>query len=400
MRADPGADDIYYTADDEQGLTTDRESNLVGKLQARLTNKQTLSYMRHYNYKKQDNRAGGSFIPHESAGDYELPNTVHVLEYTASLNDRSLVRLAAGQSYWKSRADPYTDNVPTYDNVTLRYGGAYVNSVGSDSTPAGSFSSRWQYDGSYTYFKPSFLGVGHEIKVGGEFTREWYNKFQEARGVGTGGVGNDYQLIFSNGAPFQVRLYNSPFVAENNVNYQSGYVRDTMRIGDRLTFNAGVRMERYHAFLPAQDKPAGRFSAAASYPETELYEWGSIVPRFGLSYALTADNKTVFKATYGRFNFALRASDSRTIRNFNKNDYSAQIYRWTDTERQPGDLDYPGEARAPSSRRRASSGTFFNPDIAPAQGDEVTLHVERELAAGFAARIGYVYKREAINSSS
>ena len=91
----PGPDDKYYTADDEQGLTTDRESNLVGKLQGRLTNKQTLSYMRHYNYKKQDNRAGGSFIPHESAGDYELPNTVHVLEYTG-VAQRSVAGAAGG----------------------------------------------------------------------------------------------------------------------------------------------------------------------------------------------------------------------------------------------------------------------------------------------------------------
>jgi Carboxypeptidase regulatory-like domain len=389
----PGADGSYYTADDETGLTTDRESNVVGKVQSRLTRKQTLSYMRHYNYKKQDNRAGSAFIPHESAGDYELPNTVHVAEYTNSLSDRSLLRLAVGQSYWQSRADPYTDTVPSFDNVTLRYGGAYVNSVGSDSTPAGSFSSRWQYDASYTYFRPSFLGMGHEIKVGGEFTREWYNKFQEARGVGTGGVGNDYQLIFSNGAPFQVRLYNSPFVAKNNVNYQSGFVRDTLRVGDRLSLNVGIRMERYHAFLPAQDKQAGRFSAAASYPESELYEWRSIVPRFGVAYPLTADKKTVVKATYGQFNFALRASDSRTIRNFNKNDYSAQIYRWTDINANR-DLDYPGELGTFVQSEGASS-TFFNPDIRQPKAHEVTLHLERELAANFASRIGYVYKREA-----
>jgi hypothetical protein len=389
----PGSDNIYFTPDDEQGLTTDRESNVVGKVQARLSTKQTLSYMRHYNYKKQDNRAANAFIPHESAGDYELPNTVHVLEYTTSLSDRSLVRLAAGQSYWNSRADPYVDGPATYDNVTLRYGGPYVNSVGADSTPAGSFSSRWQYDGSYTYFQPSFLGMGHELKVGAEFTREWYNKFQEARGVGTGGVGNDYQLIFSNGTPFQVRLYNSPFESKNNVNYQSGYVRDTLRIGERLSVNLGVRFERYHAFLPSQNKPAGLFSEATSFPESELYDWRGVAPRIGLAYPLTADKRTVLKATYGQFNFALRASDSRTIRNFNKNDYSAQLYRWNDLN-SDRDLDYPGELGTFVQSEGASS-TFFNADIQQPKAHEFTLHVERELLPGFGSRIGYVYKREA-----
>jgi hypothetical protein len=388
-----GADGRYFTADDEQGLTTDRESNVSGKVQAHLSSAQTLSYMRHYNYKKQDNRGGSAFIPHEAAGDYELPNTVHVAEYTNAMSDRSFLRLAVGQSYWKSRAVPYTDNAPTYDNVTLRYGGAYINSVGSDSTPAGSFSSRWQYDGSYTYFKRSFLGVDHELKAGGEFTREWYNKFQEARAVGTGGVGHDYQAIFSNGAPFQIRLYNSPFLAKNNVDYQSGFFRDTVRVGDRLTFNAGVRLERYHAFLPPQSKEAGPFSAAADFSQVELYDWRGIVPRFGLSYALTQDKKTVVKATYGRFDFALRASDSRTIRNFNKNDYSATIYLWNDVNGNKV-FDYPSEVGT-FVNTEGSTSTVFNPDIVQPKADEVTLHLEREIAAGFAARAGYVYKREA-----
>jgi hypothetical protein len=389
----PGPDGAYYTADDEQGLTTDRESNAVAKFQSHLSDGQTLSYMRHYDFKKQDNRAGSAFIPHESAGNYKLPNTVHVGEYTNALTSRSFLRLAIGQSYWNSRSDPYTDNAPGYDNVTLRYSGAYVNSVGNDSTPAGSFSSRWQYDGSYSYFRPNFLGVDHELKIGGEFTREWYNKFQEARGVGTGGVGHDYQMIFANGTPFQIRLYNSPFVAENDVNYQSAFVRDTLRIGDRLTVNAGLRMERYHAFLPAQSKPAGPFSSAADFDFVELYNWRGVVPRFGASYALTADKKTVLKATYGRFNFALRASDSRTIRNFNKDDYSATLYLWNDLNGNK-QFDYPSEVGSFVQTEGASS-TIFNPNIAQPKADEVTLHLEREIAPGFAARIGYVYKREA-----
>jgi hypothetical protein len=389
----PGADSRYYTADDEQGLTTDRESNLVGKAQAKLAMSQTLSYMRHYNYKKQDNRGGSAFITHEAAGNYELPNTVHVGEYTNALTSSSFLRLAVGQSYWNSRAVPYTDTPPAFDNVTLRYSGAYINSVGSDSTPAGSFSSRWQYDGSYSYFKRGFLKADHDFKVGTEFTREWYNKFQEARGEGTGGAGNDYQMIFANAVPFQVRLYNSPFLAKNDVNYQSMFVRDTVRIGDRLTFNAGLRVERYHAFLPEQSKPAGPFSAAASFPDSELYDWRGVVPRFGLSYALTADKKTVVKTTYGRFNFALRASDSRTIRNFNKNDYSATLYLWNDLNGNRR-LDYPQELGNFVQTEGATS-TVFNPDIQQPRADEVTVHVERELAAGVAARVGYVLKREA-----
>jgi hypothetical protein len=387
----PGPDGAYFTADDEGGLQNDRETNLTGKLTAQPARNHRLSWMHHYDYKKTDNRAANAFRPHEAAGDYELPNHIYRVEWLYTMSDRSIVNASLGRSYWNSRAVPYTDNPPSFDNVTQRWLGAYVNSVGSDSTPAGSLSGRWQYDANYSYFLPDW-GGNHEFKTGVFFTQDVYNKFQELRAEGTGGVGNDYLLYFSNGAPFEVLLYNSPFVSKNTVNYQSGFVRDNWRIGDRLTLSLGLRVERYDAYLPEQSKPAGPFSEAADYPRIDLYEWASWAPRIGLSYPLTADNRTVVKATYGRFNFALRASDSRTIRNFNKNDYSATRYRWNDLD---GDrrLDYPGELGTFVNTEGGSS-TVFNPDITQPKVDEATVHVEREISSGFSARVGYVYKRE------
>jgi hypothetical protein len=388
----PGADGRYFTADDEGGLQNDRESNLTGKLTAQPARSHRLSWMHHYDYKKTDNRGANAFRPHEAAGDYELPNHIYRVEWLYTVSDRSVVNASVGRSYWNSRAVPYSDNPPAFDNVTQRWSGAYVNSVGSDSTPAGSLSGRWQYDASYSYFLPNWLGGTHELKAGGFFTQDVYNKFQELRGAGTGGAGNDFLLYFSNGAPFEVLLYNSPFVSKNTVNYQSGFVRDNWRIGERLTLSVGLRVERYAAYLPAQSKPAGPFSQAADYARTDLYDWRSLAPRVGLSYPLTADNRTVVKATYGRFNFALRASDSRTIRNFNKNDYSASRYRWTDVNGNRT-LDYPGELGTFVATEGGSS-TVFNPNIEQPQVDEATLHLEREVAGGFSARVGYVYKRE------
>jgi outer membrane receptor protein involved in Fe transport len=189
-----------------------------------------------------------------------------------------------------------------------------------------------------------------------------------------------------------VLLYNSPFVSKNTVNYTSGFFRDNWRIGERLTLSYGIRVERYNAYLPAQSKPAGPYSAAADYAKTDLYDWSSWAPRIGVSYPITSDNKTVVKATYGRFNFALRASDSRTIRNFNKNDYSASRYRWNDLD-SDRHLDFPGELGTFVATEGGSS-TVFNPDIQQPKVDEATVHVEREISGGFSARVGYVYKRE------
>jgi outer membrane receptor protein involved in Fe transport len=122
------------------------------------------------------------------------------------------------------------------------------------------------------------------------------------------------------------------------MNQQSGYVKDNWRLGDRLTLNLGLRLERYHVFLPAQSKPAGVFSQAASFPSTDILTWNGIAPRASFSYALTADAKTAIKATYGRFNWLQAADYART---YNRNDIISTTYRWNDPNNN-GTYD-PGE---------------------------------------------------------
>ncbi len=92
----PGPDGIYFTADDEQGLQNDSENNLTGKMTAQLTQKQRLSYMHHYDYKKTDNRAGNAFRPHEASGDYVLPNHILRAEWFYTLTDRSVLNASVG----------------------------------------------------------------------------------------------------------------------------------------------------------------------------------------------------------------------------------------------------------------------------------------------------------------
>jgi hypothetical protein len=191
-----------------------------------------------------------------------------------------------------------------------------------------------------------------------------------------------------------VLLYNSPFTSENNVNYQGAFIRDNWRIGDRLTLNVGMRFERYDTFLPEQSKPAGLFSAAADYPHIDLYDWRAISPRIGMSYALTADNRSVVKATYGRFNHAIRPSNTQILRNLNGNEYEATRYRWNDLN---GNrlFEYPAElGDFIQTEGGSTTRGIYNPDIKQPRTDEATARFERQLTASLSARVGYVYKKE------
>lgn len=392
----PGADGRYFTADDEPGTQTDRESNIVGKLTAQPGARHRLSWMNQYGVKATEDRAASVFIPHEAAVDYSLPVNTYKGDWTYTPSNRSVVMASIGRSWYKSKGLPYSDLPSTFDVVTQRWGGAAVNSVGTgdDAAPAGSWSQRWQYDASYSYFLGKTPLGEHDFKVGASFTREWYQREQELRSEGRGGAGQDYRLYYSNGTPIEVLLYNTPFKSENNVNYQGFFIRDNWRIGDRLTVNLGVRAERYDVFLPEQTKPAGPYSAGASYPQIDFYDWRGFSPRIGMSYALTADNRTVVKATFGRFNHAIRPSNTQILRNLNGNEYEATRYRWTDPNGD-GRLQYPNELGAfVQTEGGSTTRGIYNPDLEQPRTDETTVRFERQLAAQLSARIGYIYKRE------
>jgi hypothetical protein len=391
----PGADGRYFTTDDEQGQANDRESNLVDKFTGQFTTKHRFSWMNHYGIKATDNRNGSVFIPHEAAAQYSLPHHTYKGDWTYTPTNRSVLLVSVGRSWYKSQGLPYTDAPSTFDQVSQRYGGAAVNSVGtgSDAAPAGSWSQRWQYDVNYTYFKSHLLGGDHEFKMGLALTREWYNRHQDIRGAGTGGVGHDYQLIYSSGVPFEVLQYNTPFESHNNVNNQGGYLRDSWRATDRLTLDLGVRVERYHTFLPPQSKEAGPFSQAASYPEVDLYDWRGLAPRIGVAFSPAADNRTVIKGTYGRYNFALRPSDTNIVRNLNGNEYVATLSRWSDLNGN-GAFDANELGSFVATQGGSTVRAVYNPNVKQPKADEVTLTFERQLAASLTGRVGYVFRRE------
>ncbi|MEZ5286426.1 MAG: TonB-dependent receptor [Vicinamibacterales bacterium] len=210
-------------------------------------------------------------------------------------------------------------------------------------------------------------------------SREWYPSHRRLRSDGRGGAGHDYRLFFSSGTPIEVLLYNSPFTSENNVNYQGGYIRDVWRVGDRLTLNLGLRFERYDVFLPAQTKPAGPFSDQVDYARRNLYDWRGIVPRIGMSWAVTPDNRTVVKATWGRFNHAIRPSSTEIVRNLNGNEYEATRYRWNDLNGDR-DLDYPGElGQFILIEGGSGSRGIHNPDLRQPKSEETSVRLERQL---------------------
>ena len=261
--------------------------------------------------------------------------------------------------------------------MTLRYWGRY------NTAPYVGGRGRWQYVGSLSHYIPDGWAGTHDLKAGLELTDESRTYDADARSNGA-----DYQLRFQNGVPYQVVVYNYPYHTLDKMTTQSFYARDAWRIGDRATVNLGARFERYHLYLPAQSKAAGRFYPAGDFPNTEVLTWNNYAPRVGLSLPLDSKNRTVLKTTYGWYNFANQATYGDT---FNRNAANTTTYRWNDLNK---NLDYnDGEFGTFVSSSGASS-SVSNPDLKQPKTHEVTVSVERQIASSFSSRVSYVYRRE------
>ncbi len=140
----------------------------------------------------------------------------------------------------------------------------------------------------------------HHFKLGGSveralFRERWYR-----------GYPDDVLHVRVNSTPAEVFLFQTPSKSEGGLQWYSAYVNDSWRATDRLTVNLGLRFDRYRAFLPAQEHPAGQ-SSNRSWPRqvfaarSNLIGWNVVAPRVGVSQDLTGDGRTLLKATYGRY---------------------------------------------------------------------------------------------------
>jgi outer membrane receptor for ferrienterochelin and colicin len=132
----------------------------------------------------------------------------------------------------------------------------------------------------------------HETKVGYEFFRS-----QRTGGnsqSSTSYVFNaDFELQGGVPTPHFVpgETYVENYIATRgatmNINNNSGFIQDNWTISDRLTANLGLRFEQVKV------ESTGEILSVNTSPR--------IVPRVGLSYALTGDGATILHGTYGMY---------------------------------------------------------------------------------------------------
>lgn len=375
--ASPGPDNIPGTADDVPGDYLVALTNYTVKLNGQLNPRHRFNAFVQTHTKDYPERGADAYRYKESTWHQIFRPLAGKVEWSWVISDRTYFNAFLGHWQYHTSGEGYTDAPAAYDTVTLRYWGRY------QGMPYGVGRHRWQYNLGLSRFVPNALGGSHDIKTGAEFTNEdrYLNRYATP--------GEDYQLRFQSGQPFQVIVYNYPYNTKNKMTTQSAYLRDAWRFGERVTLNLGLRYERYHVFIPAQSKPAGRFYPAGDFPYTEVLTWQNWAPRLGLAVPFGTTNRTVLKASYGWYNFATQAIYAD---DYNHNAAASTTYRWNDLN---GNRDYDDGEFGAFVTATGASAAAVNPDLKQPKTHEVTASVERQIAADFSARATYVFRREA-----
>lgn len=242
------------------------------------------------------------------------------------------------------------------------------------------------------------LGGHHEFTFG---TDDYWD-FQGSR-VTHDNASGDYLLQFKNGVPNQITVYNFPIpTSTTSLNSQAIYATDTWTI-KQFAFDLGVRWERYHAFNPAQTKPAGQFAAlfpAKTFPYQDLLTWNEVVPRIGAAWNVGGKGKTVVKGFFGMFG----DTPGDTYGNpYNANAQASYTYAWNgpcQATAQGAPVEYQCDATPaflaslPSLTPISASGAnseILNHNLKQDKVREYDASVERQIASNMAITVSYVF---------
>jgi hypothetical protein len=300
---------------------------------------------------------------------------VHKLEWNGVLTDNAFIEVRGGQYGYD-----WTNGV---NGTGLRYEDTGNNLIYGRNRNWARERRRDQLLGSMSLFKDGWAG-NHNFKFGGEIFHETVND------IFKDGFEEDILHVMQNGSKLDVIMFETPNSSIGGLWTYGAYANDTWRMNSFLTLNVGGRFDRYRAFAPAQEHPAGKFNPTPiQFAErSNIVDWNLFAPRLGLTYDIHQNGKTVVKFNYGGYWFNPGAD---FVFNVSENSSSWwRRYRWSDAN--SNNRWDPGEEGALVDRRGGVATESLDPGLKDTKTNEIATFFERELLPSFGIRAGYVWR--------
>lgn len=275
-----------------------------------------------------------SRFPTLPAGFASGTNYVHARGYvvgeTHTFGPNTVNEFRAGYTRYTFANQPVFSNTPISANLGIVNANRTSN-LGGGALIGGN-GSQLEYTGDYgTYLVPentyqindalTYTWKGHTFKLGGNAIRREVAYFRPISGKGYFQLGNGDFTGYDTSEVLAGFADNYSIGAQSGLfgtrNYEVGaFAQDDWKVTRRLTFNLGARWDLITYPTEQQNRQAALNPNSTGANPTELIagqngvgrsiintRFTNFAPRFGFSYDLTGQGKTVLRGGYGIFYF-------------------------------------------------------------------------------------------------
>ena len=322
---------------------------------------------------------------HDEIGiDPERPTIVTPFEATArthistpTMNFGNLTHVMSANTLWDVRVGRFVAKrsgdlnaeSPTTPSLFDRVTGV---TTGARQSGAAVELSRTTAKATLTHYLRA-LHAEHEWKIGGQFERGEHHaiNFIPTNVRYEGRAGQPLQSISSLPAN----------IGGVSLTY-STFATDTMTVRDRLTVSGGVRFDHSRAIsqdLPAVDPQAHETDTVIPGLGT-MYTWNLWSPRLGVTTKLSADGRTILRASYGRF---FQGVFTGELEPFHPGATAVTMVGFNSAT---------GDYSGPSIKVDPKVNLRWDPEMRAPRTDEYSVSVDRAVGHQLTMSMSYVHK--------